>query len=203
VTEFAILSDGSNHVLAGVSPTYSNPRHWTLKVDVVDAGNPYSLYYSLLHEYGHLLTLNASEVPPDERVFYHPDDKTIYEEAVNSCSQYFTGEGCSHSGSYINKFFNRFWSGVYAEWQATQGQESQRDLLYNFYSVHTDQFLTSYAATSPEEDIAESWAFFILSPKPEPISISNQKILFFYEYPELVALRQEILNRLCTSFTDS
>jgi hypothetical protein len=70
--------------------------------------------------------------------------------------------------------------------------------LYDFYSIHADQFLTSYAATSPEEDVAESWAFFILAPRPEPTSIANQKILFFYDYPELVTLRQELRNRLCT-----
>ena len=203
VTEFAVLSDGSNNVLAGVSPTYDNPHEWTLKIDVVDAANPYSLDYSLLHEYGHLLTLNASQVPPDEQVFYHPDDQAIYENAVSSCPQYFTGEGCSNSGSYINQFFHRYWSSFYMEWQKIQGQEVRRDLLYNFYSIYADQFLTSYAATSPEEDIAESWAFFLLSPRPEPTSIANQKILFFYEYPELVALRQEILDRLCASRTGS
>lgn len=199
VTEFAVLSDGSNNVLAGVSPTYDNPREWTLKVDIADAANPYSLDYSLLHEYGHLLTLNASQVPPDEQVFYHPDDQAIYQNAVNSCPQYFTGEGCSNAGSYINEFFHRYWSNLYTEWQKTQGQEAKQELLYNFYSANADQFLTSYAATSPEEDVAESWTIFLLSPRPEPISIANQKILFFYEYPELVALRQEIRNRLCTS----
>jgi hypothetical protein len=199
VTEFAVLSDGSNNVLAGVSPTYDNPREWTLKVDMVDAADPHALDYSLLHEYGHLLTLNASQVPPDEQVFYHPDDPAIHENAVNSCPRYFTGEGCSNSSSYINEFFHRYWSSFYTEWKKTQGENIQRDLLFDFYSAHADQFLTSYAATSPEEDIAESWAFFLLSPTPEPTSVANQKILFFYEYPELVALRLEILNRLCVS----
>jgi hypothetical protein len=199
VTEFAILSDGSNNILAGVSPTYDNPQEWTLKVDPLDAVDLNSLHYSILHEYGHLLTLNASQVPPDEQVFYHPDDSAIYKEAVDSCPRYFTGEGCSNSGSYMNEFFNRYWSSFYTEWQMTQGQETRQDLLFDFYSARADQFLTSYAATNPEEDIAESWAFFLLSPKPEPITIANQKILFFYEYPELVTLRQEIRNRLCTS----
>jgi hypothetical protein len=202
VTEFALLSDGSDNILAGVSPTYYNPREWTLKVDIVDAANIYGLLYSLLHEYGHLLTLNASQVSPDNKVFYYPDDQAIYEQAANSCSQYFTGEGCSYSNSYMNEFFNRYWSSFYAEWQQTRDpQQTQLDLSYDFYWLHANQFLTSYAATNPEEDIAESWAFFILSPKPEPDSIASQKILFFYEYPELVSLRQEIRNRLCTSFS--
>lgn len=201
VSEFSILSDGRNNILAGVSPTFDDPNQWTLKVDVVDADNPYILTYSLLHEYGHLLTLNASQVSPDAQVFYHPDDQSLYDQSVASCPRYFTGEGCSNSGSYINEFYNRFWSSFYAEWeQSNQGQDIQLDLPNQFYHDHEDHFLTSYAATSPQEDIAESWVYFVLSPKPERISIANQKILFFYEYPELVVLRQEILNKLCISF---
>jgi hypothetical protein len=203
VTEFSILSDGSHNILGGVSPTYNNPSEWTLKVDIVDAGDNYSLTYTLLHEFGHLLTLKASQVTPDHQVFYNPDDQAIYEQARAACSQYFTGEGCSLSGSYIDEFFNRFWTSFYEEWQEVneyRGEGPYRDLLDDFYSIYRDQFLTDYAATSPEEDIAESWVYFVLSPKPELTSIANEKILFFYEYPELVALREEILTRLCVSF---
>lgn len=203
VTEFSILSDGRNNILAGVSPTYNNPSEWTLKVDVVDAADPYSLTYMLLHEFGHFLTLKPSQVPPDSLVFYNPDDEAIYEQALSACPRYFTGEGCSNSGSYINEFFTRFWSSFYDEWQRANkasGEDDHRDLLDDFYNVYKDQFLTQYAATGPEEDIAESWTYFILSPKPDPTSTANEKILFFYEYPELVALREEILNRLCASF---
>lgn len=203
VTEFSILSDGSNNILAGVSPTYNNPSEWTLKVDIVDAGDPYSLTYILLHEFGHFLTLKPSQVPPDPRVFYNPENEAIYEQAEAACPQYFTGEGCSNSGSYIDEFFNRFWSSFYEEWQGVneyRGESAYRDMLDDFYNIYKDQFLTNYAAAGPEEDIAESWVYFILSPKPELNSIANEKILFFYEYPELVALREQILNRLCVSF---
>jgi hypothetical protein len=203
VTEFSILSDGPNHILAGVSPTYNNPGKWTLKVDIADAGNPYALTYSLLHEYGHLLTLNASQVPPDRLVFYHPGDQAIYDHAVASCPRYFTGEGCSNSGSYMNEFFNRFWSSFYSEWDKTSNGQDALSGRSAFYRNHEDQFLTGYAATSPQEDIAESWAYFVLSPKPDATSIASQKILFFYEYPALVSLRQEILNRVCDSFPSS
>ena len=203
VTEFAVLSDGSNSILAGVSPTYADPNLWTLKVDIVDAGDPHSLTYTLLHEFGHFLTLKPSQVPPDSQVFYNLDDEAIYEQAQVACPTYFTGEGCSNPGSYIDSFFNRYWSNFYSEWQEvhpTKGGDADGDRLHEFYNMYKDQFLSSYAATSPEEDIAESWTYFVLSPKPEPTSIANQKILFFYEYPELVALREQILNRLCTSF---
>ena len=203
VTEFSILSDGSHNILGGVSPTYNDPSEWTLKMDIVDAGDPYSLSYTLLHEFGHFLTLKSSQVTPDHQVFYNPDDQAIYEQAQAACPRYFTGEGCSHSGSYINEFFNRFWTSFYEEWREVneyRGEGPYRDMLDDFYNIYKDQFLTDYAATSPEEDIAESWVYFILSPRPELTSIANEKILFFYEYPELVALREEILTRLCVSF---
>jgi hypothetical protein len=203
VTEFAILTDGQDHILAGVSPTYQDPTKWTLKVDVADAGDPYSLSYTLLHEFGHFLTLQPGQVPPDSNVFYNPHDEAIYQEALATCPRYFTGEGCSNSGSYINEFFNRYWSSLYTEWEQindVRGQDSYRGLLDDFYNKYKDQFLTQYAPTSPEEDIAEAWAFFVLSPKPEPTSMANLKVLFFYDFPELVLLREQILSRLCTSF---
>jgi hypothetical protein len=54
-----------------------------------------------------------------------------------------------------------------------------------------------YAVTDPSEDIAETWAFFVLSPKPQGGTVSDQKLLFFYQYPELVQVRGQILQNLC------
>ena len=65
------------------------------------------------------------------------------------------------------------------------------------YEKYKDQFVTDYAPTSPEEDIAESWSYFVLKPKPGSSTIANRKVLFFYEFPELVALRQQIAHNLC------
>ena len=87
-----------------------------------------------------------------------------------------------------------------AEIDLEEDEDTRNALLEDFYEVHQDQFLSDYAATSPAEDIAEAWAFFVLSPKPELNSIANEKILFFYEYPELVELRTQILKQLCVEF---
>jgi len=58
-----------------------------------------------------------------------------------------------------------------------------------FYDAHQDQFITDYAATSPGEDIAESWTEFVMSERPAGNSTIDRKILFFYNYPELVQIR--------------
>lgn len=202
VTEFSAMSDGQSHILAGVSRT-DDFNMWGLRVDVLDASDHYDLTYTLMHEFGHLLTLKSSQVAADKLVILNPENEKFYERAVADCPQYFAGDGCSTPGSYINEFFQRYWKGLYEEWQAidkTKEDATYAGSLHDFYETYADQFVTEYAATSPEEDIAETWAFFILAPKPDGQSIADEKILFFYEYPELVQLRQEILTRLCADF---
>jgi hypothetical protein len=203
VTEFSAISDGQSRILGAVSQSFDSATRWGLRIDVVDASDHYSLTYTLMHEFGHLVTLKPSQVRVDEALFDNPDREDLYEKADAACTRYFTNEGCSTADSYINEFFNRYWTDKYEEWQAidkTQKDAAYYAALYDFYKAYQDQFLTDYAATSPEEDMAEAWAFFVLAPKPEPNSIADEKILFFYEYPELVRLRQEILTRVCVEF---
>lgn len=203
VTEFSAISDGRGSVLGAVSQTFESPTKWALRIDILDASDHYSLTFTLMHEFGHLLTLKPSQVAADELIYYNPDNVDFYERAAAACPRYFTGEGCSTPESYINEFFNRYWTAIYPEWQEidrTEADAAYYGALSDFYKTYQDQFLTDYAATSPEEDIAESWSFFVLAPRPELNSIADEKILFFYEYPELIQLRQEILTRLCVEF---
>lgn len=203
VTAYAIVTDGGGNILASVAQNTSDAKDWILEVDLLDATNKYVLTVTLLHEFGHLLTLNASQVPPNLAIYNNPESNAIYERERKACSTYFPGEGCSLSNSYLNQFFERFWLDLYDEWQSIDAEddETQRDaLIEKFYTKYEEQFLTSYAPTSPMEDIAETLTFFILAPKPEPDSITNRKILFFYEYPELIEMREQILNRLCVEF---
>lgn len=203
ISEFSIFTDGRGKHLAAVSPLSSDPEQWNLQVDILDAESYDELTYTLIHEQGHLLTLNAEQVPPSKAIFESPENETIYRQEDDACTQYFTGEGCSKPDSYINQFFTRFWPYIYEEWaqiDSEEDEDTRLTMLDNFYEMNQDQFVSEYASTSPIEDIAESWAFFVLSPKPELNSIANEKILFFYEYPELVELRTKILGQICEEF---
>ena len=203
LSSYSIVTDGQGEVLAAVGQTENNPEEWSLEVDILDSNNNYALTFTLLHEFAHLMTLNAGQVPPSIPVFKNPDDDGIYQSEAAACQNYFPGEGCSNPDSYINRFFDRFWLDLYAEWQDIDSEQDQ-DTYYNrlddFYSTYREQFLSDYAPTSPAEDIAESFAFFVLSPKPAVNSIADEKILFFYEYPELIDLRRQIINQLCVEF---
>jgi len=203
LVEYAVITDGPRNLLAAVAQMDRDPRLWLLEVDIADTADRAELTYTLVHEFGHLLTLHPEQVPPSLAVFGHPDDHAIYLQEAGACPNYFPGEGCSQADSYINAFFNRFWPELHAEWQQINLIEDDNryyEELNQFYRSHQDQFVTDYAVTSPEEDIAESWSFFVLSPLPAGNTIAEQKALFFYAYPELVQLRNEILNHVCVLF---
>jgi len=205
ISGFTIFTDGKLNYLASVSQSDNSPYMWELNVDYADADPKTELTFTLLHEFGHLLTLNRNQLDVSISVYEHPNSKSVYQKEENACPQYFTGEGCSKENSYINQFFNLFWLDLYKEWKAIDdepNQTRQLHMLDRFYNTYKDQFLTEYAPTSPAEDIAESWTFFLLAPKPQPDSIANEKILFFYNYPELIDLRSQILQRLCSHFQD-
>ncbi len=205
IAEFAIMTDGQDNVLASVIQTYDDPNYWTLEVDILDTEDYYNLTYTLVHEYGHVLTLGPDQVPPSLAVFNNPEDNDIYLSELSACANYFPGEGCANPDSYINNFYSQFWADIYDEWNAINLEEDD-DAYYEkldaFYYKYEDRFVIDYASTKPEEDIAESWSFFVLGPKPDSNSVAEEKILFFYDYPELVELRAQILNNLCGTFPE-
>jgi hypothetical protein len=200
LAEYSIVTDGEGNILAAVAQTADDPAQWGLEVDIRDVDDKLNLTYTLIHEYGHLLTLGPEQVTPSQAVFNNPEDDAIYFKEVNACPDYFPGEGCSRPDSYINAFFEAFWSDIHAEWQEInliEEQDAYYEALDEFYLKYEDRFVTDYAVTNPEEDIAETFAFFVLSPRPNGDSITEQKILFFYRYTELIRLRDEIVRGVC------
>jgi hypothetical protein len=182
IGEFIIFSDGVDGTIGAVDEA-NNPDEWTLEIDVIDAMDLGMLSTTLVHEFAHILTLG--------------DDQLDENAAV--CPVYETLDGCSRSDSYINDFYNAFWTDIYAEWESTVlvDDEVDEDMVYEFYDQYPDQFVSDYAPTGPEEDIAETWIYFVFGEKPAGDTIAEEKILFFYNYPELVKLRQQILNGMC------
>ncbi len=127
--------------------------------------------YVTLHEYAHVLTLNDEQVEANA--------------SEGSCGTFFTGEGCSREGAYIQRLYDLGWKDL-----ANDPDLEDPDRLYNKYP---DRFVTDYAATNPGEDIAEVFSFFVtMENKPSGNKISDQKIRMLYDFPELVKMRQDI-----------
>lgn len=200
IGELTIFTDGQNGRLANVSQIIGNPYKWRLQIDITDAYtdgkfDQKQLGYSLVHEFGHLASLNNRQVTVDEYMFSKRPritSKDQYIDSRDAClPRYFAMVGCSKEKSYLNDFYKRFWT------------QYDKDVLDNigetepsFYSDNPNDFITVYAATNPMEDLAESWTAFVLNPKPDGEDMVKQKIKFFYEYPELVKLRKFMRTRM-------
>ncbi len=200
LVEYNVFTDGEDNLLAAVYQSETSAQQWVLQVDIKDSRNPQDLTYTLVHEFAHLLSLNSKQVPPSLPIFNHPEDEYLYEAEVNKCPNYFPGEGCSNPDSYINQFFNQFWGEIFTEWDNLnyiEDDDVYYDALDKFYNKYADQFVTDYAATDPAEDFAETFSYFILQPQPAGDTVAEQKILFFYTYPELVRLRTQMGKNLC------
>ena len=191
LVRFKITTDGIGNSLAsvyGVNPNNNNDYEFEIDlIDTLDDRGRFrdldDLRYSILHESGHLLTLNDSQV------------KWV-DAPIPNMPTYFTDEGQTLPDSYLNLFVQRFWNAALLKQShktdRIKSQKRQDAAVAAFYQRHPDQFLTEYAATNPEEDIAESWSQFILKPKPAGRTPAEQKILFFYDHPELVQMRNTI-----------
>jgi hypothetical protein len=206
VSQYIVFTDGYEDTLAMVDLT-DDFTQWIVEVDIADLEDKEQFMFTLIHEYAHLLTLNAIQVTADQEVLNDllnaSSDLALLESKTAACPNYFTGGGCSLPNSYINSFYHRFWVDINTEWEKIDALQYADDLnpyyagLYNFYLTHQDQFVDDYSTTHPTEDIAESFAYFVFSPRPAGNSIKDQKISFFYEYPELIELRRNILNSVC------
>ena len=114
-------------------------------------------------------------------------------------TRYVVPEGVSLEKSYLNKFYHAFWADIFKDWEKSMQmtdlaeKEEETAKLYDKYST---RFVTEYAATNPGEDIAESFTIFVTKPKPTGTEIKDKKVLFFYGYPEMVELREEIRKQL-------
>ena len=205
VVQYNVFTDGYSNTLAAVDQNHADPTQWTLEIDLADLEDKDALLFTLIHEYAHLLTLNSSQAISDQETLEDPTDLSLLRSKAAACPNYFTGNSCSYADSYIHVFYTRFWQDINEEWEkvdalqyGTEDFTPYYDGLYAFYKSHQDQFVDDYATTHPAEDIAESFTYFVFSPKPMGNSIKEQKIAFFYEYPELIQLRENILNGACS-----
>ena len=195
IKRLVLFSDGLDEKTGALGALNTKNTEWQLVLDVVDvdfrSGNRERIrqsLYTLVHEFGHLLTLNNTQIEP------------TFKEEQDTDDPYLTIEGQALENSYINLFVKRFWSGtLLSEWDHIQKeycfieQKSCLEKLYGLYQENYTDFLTDYAAESPEEDIVESWTAFVLHDKiDKPETVAEQKINFFYQFPELIKYRRTI-----------
>lgn len=169
-------TDGEYNELASVTPNNTEGSKWIINIDPVDVKNDErNLFYeTILHEYFHYLSLNDNQVT----YTYDYDMNNYCEEGM-----------ASKYKSYINEFYNEFWKEIIDDRNIDKEN-------YYFYERHKESFVSEYASTDPAEDIAETFAYFVLNDKPSGNSVKDKKIKFFYQYDELVKLKKELQEKI-------
>ncbi|WP_442266702.1 hypothetical protein ACSIGC_03120 [Tenacibaculum sp. ZS6-P6] len=195
IKRLVLMTDGEDEKTGALGALNDKNTEWQLVIDPIDVDftskdktRINQSIYTLVHEFGHLLTLNHTQITPGKKTNQRPNEP------------YVTIEGITNKRSYLNKFVEEFWDGtLLKEWDYIQRnfcyteQKSCLEKLYGLYKDNYNDFITDYAAESPEEDIAESWTAFVLGKKIEnPQTVSELKINFFYQFEELVYYRKVI-----------
>ncbi|GAB6414899.1 hypothetical protein bcgnr5372_07520 [Bacillus luti] len=199
ITEFDLITDGYDGVVAHVMPSMENPKDWTLSLDTLDSAvNIDEVMKTLIHETAHVLTLGHKQIPVNEqylKAFEEDKDIASYQ---NKCKSLFLQEGCAKESSYINQFHNSFWKQIEQEWTEKKVEESEEAQM-QFFKERQDEFVSEYGTTNVAEDIADTFTAFILQDSKEVkegTELKYKKIAFFYQFPELVKMRAEVLSGL-------
>ena len=214
-----IVSDGPSKVLAGVGRDSDDQTKWIIKVDPVDAA-PSGVFEgkmiknTLIHEFAHILSLDIADsdgniaVRNDSDLNWWQQYNELIEENEEKCfpNYYDWGTGCMNNNSYMNLFYEQFWSGIIDEFSYEYEFVHASDFGENneyFYSVNKSLFITEYSADQPAEDFAESFTAFVLFEDPNfpkrsdyYFPVKKDKIEFFYDFPELVKIREYIRSNL-------
>lgn len=199
ITEFDLITDGYDGVVAHVMPSMENPKDWTLSLDILDSAvNIDEVMKTLIHETAHVLTLGHKQIPVDEKYLKDFEEDKDISTYRSNCETLFLQEGCAREKSYINQFYNSFWKDIEQEWTEKKVEESEETQIEFFKEKH-EEFVSQYGTTNVAEDIADTFTAFILQDSKkvkEGSELKYKKIAFFYQFPELVKMRAEVLTGL-------
>ncbi|HJA37340.1 MAG TPA: M20/M25/M40 family metallo-hydrolase [Firmicutes bacterium] len=175
IGEFNLYTDGTSNVLAYTSPmkdgeTTDNTR-FSISVDYYDVydenGNKRDwskLTYTILHEYGHVLL----------------EDETQVDLSLGSGTH---DPACFIEGSFRKAFHDTFWSHL--------GDTGVGD-----YDKDPTRYVSRYGANYFHEDIADTFAVFVLGGEPQGDTVAEEKVRFFWQDPAMTALRAAIRQNL-------
>ncbi|MBE7105917.1 recombinase family protein [Bacillus cereus] len=196
IKEFDMVTDGYDGIVAHVIPSMEYPEEWTISLDTLDSAvNIDQVMKTLIHETAHVLTLGHKQIPVNEKYLKAFDEDKDISSYRNKCKNLFLQEGCSKESSYINQFHNSFWKQIEQEWIEKKVEESEEAQIEFFKEKH-DEFVSEYGTTNVAEDIADTFTAFILQDSKkvkEGTELKYKKIAFFYQFPELVQMRAEVL----------
>ena len=172
ITEFNLFTDGTSNVLAYTAPIQredgtNDNTQFAISIDYYDVYDENGekrdwskLTYTILHEYGHVLLEDETQVDLSAGGSSHDPVNFIV-------------------GSFRKDFYDRFWADL-------------GDTGVNDYEENPTHYVSRYGANYFHEDIADTFAVFVLADKPTGSTVAEEKLLFFWDDGDMVALRSAI-----------
>ena len=175
IAEFNLFTDGTSNILAYTSPVQvdgvSDNTRFAISIDYYDVYDENGekrdwskLTYTILHEYGHVLLEDETQVDLTKGTGTH--DPAAFIE-----------------GSFRKGFYDTFWSGL--------GDTGVGD-----YDANPTHYVSRYGANYFHEDIADTFAVFVLGGQPQGDTVAEEKLRFFWADPDMAALRAAIRQNL-------
>jgi hypothetical protein len=158
----------------------------------------------ITHELGHVISLQPDQIKsPGVFDEYNVKKDQFLTEELLCVPGYYSIDGCYHEKAYLSKFYNIFWTGDlrkdYNEIQNLDQPSQQFQRKNQWDELYRNQFISDNALVSPEEDFAESFAYFVLGKNGiDMTEKQKQKADFFLQYPQLVQKRLDLLKALET-----
>ena len=122
------------------------------------------LTYTILHEYGHVLLEDETQV--DLTVGRDTHDPAGFVE-----------------GAFRRAFYDAFWREL--------GVSGAGD-----YDRSPTHYVSRYGANYFHEDIADTFAIFVLGGEPGKNTVAEEKLRFFWRDPDMTALRSAVRENL-------
>jgi len=185
ISKFVVYERGGSRrtdALGYVRPDDGTRTGWEFGLSLVGLSDQ-DLATLLTHELAHLLSLNGRQV----------DANSDREE----CDTYVTGGDCTRPGSLLDDYVDRTWSrALLVQFERFQdldeGPRFDR-AQSSFHSRNRQHFVSSYAATAPEEDFAETFSAWCLAGAPDAPRLATPELVakarFLSSRPELEGLR--------------
>ncbi len=181
IKEIKVFTDGKDETLAFVENMDETGKDWRLafdKLDVnldkLDKDGRRDVIWTLVHEYSHIESLNETQVN--------------YGKRAKNENEIDIEEGALKESSYLNKFAKKFWT----KEMIKMSESGDIGEALKLYDENPTDFVSDYATSNLVEDFAESFAKFVLSDKASGDSKADKKVNFFYDFPELVKLRNHM-----------
>lgn len=202
---FHVFTDQQYTEIAYVTQIGASDDTWVIGFDMADtpvlvSGISRELAETIVHEAAHMITLDKDQMQENivPLLFTDTVDDISRKRdiAYLTCQpNYYTNGACTKEDAYLNRFYHQFWVGVAVDEDALESVQAK-----GRYEAAPGDFVSVYAATNLEEDISESFTAFVFNSRPiSPVNLSEEKIAFFYNYPELMSLREELRAGVATA----